>query len=314
MIFLIILAMISLLVIVGVIYESNISMHDRQRYPPPGTIVDVGGYRLHIRSTGQGSPIVVFDSGLGDSGQVWALIQQKLSDRIRVCSYDRAGLGWSEPGPLPRTYQRAAKELHELLYRAGEHPPYILVGHSAGVNTVRLFVEAFPQEVRGLVLIEPPVLSEGVPPALITLLRVGRIVMNVLARTGVIRLMGKYSMMGLLTGGATPPTELSERAGFLYRPQAIQAALDEISAIQESIRLVNETTKPNAWGDLPVVILAAHKGEALPEPLAKALESLARQSTNGRVVSIKGSHFLHFEQPDLVVQSILEVAEAARGQ
>jgi pimeloyl-ACP methyl ester carboxylesterase len=257
---------------------------------------------------------VVFDSGLGDSGQVWALIQQKLSNRIRGCSYDRAGLGWSEPGPLPRTYQQAAKELRELLQLAGESPPYVLVGHSAGVNTVRLFVEAYPQDVGGLVLIEPPILSEGVPPVLVFALRAGRNVMNILARIGLIRLMGKYSMMGLLTGGATPPAELSERAGFLYRPQAIRAALDEISAIQESIRLVNETTKPDAWGDLPVVVLAAYKGEALPEPLAKALESLAHQSTNGRVVSMKGSHFLHFEQPELVVQSILEVAEAARGQ
>jgi hypothetical protein len=118
--------------------------------------------------------------------------------------------------------------------------------------------------------------------------------------------------MGLLTGGAIPPAELSERAGFLYRPQAIQAALEEISAIQESLRLVNETVKPNAWRDLPVIIVAAYKGEALPAPLANALQSLAQQSTNGRVVSVKGSHFLHFEQPDLVVHSILEVAEAAR--
>jgi pimeloyl-ACP methyl ester carboxylesterase len=186
------------------------------------------------------------------------------------------------------------------------------VGHSAGVNTIRLFAEFYPQDVSGLVLIEPPILSEGVPPVLVMALGAGRIMMNVLARLGLLRLIGKYSMMSLLFGGAIPPAELSKRAGFLYRSQAIRTALDEISAIQKSIRLVNETANPNAWRDLPVLILAAYKGEALPEPLAKALACLAQQSMNGRVVSVKGSHFLHLEQPDLVVQSIFEVAEATQ--
>ena len=135
--------------------------------------------------------------------------------------------------------------------------------------------------------------------------------MNALARIGLIQLLGQYSRMGMLFGGASPPVELSERAGFLYRPQAIQAGLDEIAAIEESIRLVNETAKPNAWGNLPVRIVAAYKGDSLPQTLSRALDSLAQQSTNGRVVSVKGSHFLHFEQPDLVAQTILEIVEAA---
>jgi pimeloyl-ACP methyl ester carboxylesterase len=312
MIFTVLLALILLLVLLGLRYEASLSRQDAQRYPPPGSMVDIGGYRLHILCTGEGGPTVILDSGLGDSGQVWALIQQKLSDRIRVCSYDRAGLGWSEPGPLPRTYQQAATELHELLKQAGEAPPFVLVGHSAGVNTVRMFAENYPEEVAGLVLIEPPILPEGVPPALVAVLRGGRIGMDVLARTGVIRLLGETSRMSVLFNRATPPVELSERAGFLYRPQTIKASLDEIAAIQDSIRQVNETARPNAWRDMPVTILAAYKGSALPKTLAQALQSLAQLSTKGRVVSVPGSHFLQLEQPDLVVQTIFEVIEVTR--
>ena len=306
------LALVLLLVLIGLIYESRISRQDAQRYPPPGRMVDIGGYRLHIHCTGHGGPAVILDAGLGDSGQVWARIQQTLEDRIRVCRYDRAGLGWSDPGPSPRTYKQAAIELHELLNQVGETPPYILVGHSAGVNTVRLFAEAYPEETAGLVLIEPPILPQGVPPALVAVLRAGRMGMNILARTGLIRLMGKYTRMSLLFGGAQPPIELSEGAGFLYRPQAIQAGLHEIAAIHESIRLVNETLRPNAWRGIPLVILAAYRGNALPATLSQELQSLAEHSTNGRVVPVKGSHFLHFEQPELVAQTILEVADSSK--
>jgi pimeloyl-ACP methyl ester carboxylesterase len=312
MIFISLLAFILGLVLAGMLYESRVAKQDPRRYPPPGKLVDIGGYRLHLHCTGQGGPTVVFDSGLGDSGLVWSSIQKRLSEHMRVCSYDRAGLGCSEPGPSPRTYQQAAKELHELLSQAGETPPYLLVGHSAGVNTVRLFVQAYPQNVAGLVLIEPPSLPKGVPGALVTILRVGRRSMDLLARTGLIRWMGNHSKLNVLFSGATPPAELSERAGFLYRPRAIQAGLEEIAAIEESIRLVNESAAPGAWRDMPVIILAAYKGKALSEPLAQALHSLAALSTRGRVVSVRGSHFLHFEQSKLVLQTILEIAETSR--
>src|SRR5512138_1904384 len=101
-------------------------------YPPPGKLVDVGGYRLHINCTGQDGPAVVLIAGGGDFSFDWGLVQPDVSRFARVCSYDRAGLAWSDPGPTPRTMRQDAYELHTLLAVAGIKAPYVLVGHSIG--------------------------------------------------------------------------------------------------------------------------------------------------------------------------------------
>jgi pimeloyl-ACP methyl ester carboxylesterase len=139
------------------VYLNELVAHYRadQRYPMPGRLVDVGGHRLHIHTVGEGWPTVVLDAGLGESALTWAGIQPEIAKFSRVCSYDRAGMGWSDPGPQPRTYPRIAAELHTLLHNAGEKPPYVLVGHSAGGFTVRLFAQFHPDEVAGVVLVDP---------------------------------------------------------------------------------------------------------------------------------------------------------------
>jgi pimeloyl-ACP methyl ester carboxylesterase len=114
--------------------------------------VDVGGYRLRINCAGSGSPTVVLESGLGDLLSEWRPVQLRISSFTRVCSYDRAGYGESDAGPLPRTSLQISRELHTLLQNAGEHPPYILVGHSFGGYNVRVFNGKFPNEVVGMVL------------------------------------------------------------------------------------------------------------------------------------------------------------------
>lgn len=311
MLLLIPLGLLLVALLLGAAYESRQARLDVQRCPPPGRLVAVDGFRLHLDCAGSGRPPVILDAGLGDSSRVWSGLQPEIAARLRVCSYDRAGLGWSEPGPRPRTYRQAALELHTLLERAGETPPFILVGHSAGVNTVRLFAELYPQEVAGLVLIEPPLLPAGVPPLLTAVLRLGRLGLNALARTGLIRLLGSRGRLRLLFGGVNPPRDLAGQAGFLYRPESLKTSLAEIDALPESIRLVNASARPGAWGDRPVIVLAAHKGAALPPKHARALAALAGLSANGRVKSVRGSHFIPFEHPGVVIESILEVAGAA---
>src|SRR5258708_6285550 len=124
---------------------------------PPGRLVDVGGWRLHLNCTGEASasqPTVILESGIGDFSVEWSLVQPGVSKFARVCSYDRAGDGWSELGPHPRTMHQIVYELHRLLDKAGVKPPLVLVGHSYGGWLVRLYAATYRQDVAGMVLVE----------------------------------------------------------------------------------------------------------------------------------------------------------------
>lgn len=121
---------------------------------PPGQLVDIDGHRMHINCLGRGEPTIIFDSGAGGFSLEWVVIQKAMSAQTRVCAYDRAGYGWSDMGPLPRTSKRIVDELHKLLSAAMIPAPYILVGHSFGGYTARYFASLYPQEMAGLVLVE----------------------------------------------------------------------------------------------------------------------------------------------------------------
>jgi pimeloyl-ACP methyl ester carboxylesterase len=157
-----------LLVLAGIVYQAIASARDAQRYPPLGRLIDVVGYRLHINSTGEGTPAVVLDAGVCDCSLNWCLVQPEVAKFTRVCSYDRAGMGWSDAGPSPRTSEVIVRELHTLLTNAGIAGPYVLVGHSFGGYNVRLFAHDYPEEVVGLVLVDSahedqwPMLPESV--------------------------------------------------------------------------------------------------------------------------------------------------------
>src|SRR5215510_4849574 len=123
-------------------------------FPPPGKLVDIGGWRLHLNCTGEvraSQPTVILESGIGDFSVEWSLVQPDVSKFARVCSYDRAGDGWSEMGPHPRTFHQIAYELHTLLDKADVKPPLVLVGHSYGGGLVRQYQSIYPSEVAGIV-------------------------------------------------------------------------------------------------------------------------------------------------------------------
>ena len=147
---------ITTLGIIGAVYQSLATSRDRELYPPPGQLVDVGGYRLHVYCIGEGSPTVVLEAGSGGKGVIaWSLVQERMAITTRVCSYDRAGLGWSDPDPTdqPRPSLRVAQSLYTLLHNAGIDGPYVLVGHSSGGLHVRSFASQYPEEVVGMVLL-----------------------------------------------------------------------------------------------------------------------------------------------------------------
>ena len=127
---------------------------DAQKRVAPGQLVDVGGFRLHIHCLGEGEPTIVLDSGTGGFSLEWRAVQKVISKQTRTCAYDRAGYGWSDMGPLPRTSKRIVNELHTLLNKAMIPGPYILAGHSFGGFTAQYFAKQYPQEIVAMMLID----------------------------------------------------------------------------------------------------------------------------------------------------------------
>jgi pimeloyl-ACP methyl ester carboxylesterase len=138
----------------GTTYQAIATVRDARAFPPPGQLVDVGGYKLHIRCLGAGSPTVILLDGLPSMSAVWANVQPTVVHTTRVCAYDRAGGGWSDPGPQPRDAQQIATELHTLLAKAEIAGPYVLVGQSFGGLYARMYADLYPGEVSGMVLVD----------------------------------------------------------------------------------------------------------------------------------------------------------------
>ena len=185
------------LAVAGAIYQAIATELAERAYPPPGEMVNVGGYSLHINCVGQGSPTVVLDAGLGEFSAQWVRVQRLVSYTTRVCAYDRAGMGWSEMGPEPRDARQISSELHTLLDKAGIEGPYVLVGHSFGGLYMQTYATRYPDEVAGVSLVESshpeqfsyrPVARDSYEPQ-------KRIfaVASLLARIGVVRLLFKLS-------------------------------------------------------------------------------------------------------------------------
>lgn len=138
----------------GAAYQSIESRAEAHRSPEAGRPLDIGGYLPKINCTGNGSPTVILEAGLGNVSIEWSRVQPEIAKFARVCSYDRAGYGSGDAGPMPRTSLQIAKELHTLLQMLGKPPPYLLVGHSFGGYNVRVFNGNYPDEVTGIVLVD----------------------------------------------------------------------------------------------------------------------------------------------------------------
>ena len=138
----------------GATYENVTVVRDQHTYTAPGTSYDVGGHRLHLDCRGQGSPTIVLDNGLGEVAASWSRIVTQVDTTTRVCAYDRAGQGWSQDVATPQDGIAAARDLHALLSVAGEHGPFLLVGHSIGGDYAMTYAAQYPQQVAGMVLLD----------------------------------------------------------------------------------------------------------------------------------------------------------------
>ena len=141
-------------IIILFLYHCIASIIDNYRYPPIGKLVDIGGYKLHLNTSGEGNITVICDAGLSGTSLGWSLVQAEASKFARVCSYDRAGYSWSDPSPLERTSVNIARELYALLKKANIPGPYILIGHSFGGANVLIFADLYPEETLGVILVD----------------------------------------------------------------------------------------------------------------------------------------------------------------
>ncbi len=302
------LAVLLGLLLAGYILEPGAEAADAKAYPPPGEMVDVGGYRLHINCTGSGSPTVVIDAGWGDWSTAWGFVQPKVAKTTRVCTYDRAGTGWSDAGPMPRDATQFAKELHTLLQNAHVPGPYVLAGHSLGGLPVRVFTGMFPSEVAGVVLIDSmtpeqftqPRAEAQSPPDLQSQ---PLSLPAVLARFGVVRLLARPL-------GLVPSKFPNEEVAYsrVVRTQNVQAYINEGEGMPASGA---EAGAVKTFGDLPLIVLTA-KLNTMAHWQERQTE-LLQLSSNSVQMFADSDHNIHFEAPDVAVAAIAQMVAQIQG-
>lgn len=315
------LYVITFLIGSGVFYQFVSTKLDNSKYPPLGKMVDIGGYKLHINSTGTGGPTVVLDAGTGCSSLDWALVQPEISKFTRVCSYDRAGNGWSEESPLVRTSQNIVDELHTLLKNAGISGPYILVGHSSGGINALLYSSRYPDEVVGVVLVDSSHEDQlqRFPPEPKSLL--GKIVRSrkfslFLAYIGFLRLACPLARKRI----EMFPEHIQDM--YLAKsvtPKFIRLCFEEISKFEESLKQLKSAG--NFLDEKPLIVITAGKvfeelgGLYSQEYVAemnkvwKVLQKeLVTKSAKGKqLIAERSNHMITHQQPDIVVEAVREI-------
>jgi pimeloyl-ACP methyl ester carboxylesterase len=285
----------------GATWQSLATRKDLASTPPPGQLVDVGGHRLHLWCTGAGAPAVILENGLGGSIAAWGFVQPDVARFTRVCSYDRAGMGYSDPGPSPRTARRIASELAELVGRSGIGGPVVLVAASSGGFSARVFASDYPDRVAGLVLVDASHEDQAheVP-------RLARFV-RLLSSLGVLRLLGVS--FGPTPESLPPSTQRFARATS-FRAAGYQAAADEIIHIHDSAEEVRASRRKLT---IPVVVVTGARGaDATWLDLQRDQVTLSERGC--QIIAEQSGHVVAIDQPQVIVDAIRAIVDAARGQ
>jgi pimeloyl-ACP methyl ester carboxylesterase len=342
------LALCALLVslpILGFGYETIMAAVDARRFPPPGKFVAVDGHRMHINCTGEGGPTVIMDAGLGGWSLDWSTVQPHIARFTRVCSYDRAGLGWSEPGTIPGDAQHAVGDLHSLLANSGEPGPFVLVGHSNGGLRVVLYAHTYPREVAGVVLVDPtPRTTDAERVAFLTPAEQAEYLafvqalkpepadgglkffelMRRLRPFGVPRLLVDTLLQNSPYHYLNVETQPAFRFG-MNQPARIATSIAEIEQRQTN---VDQMRAIPSLGNVPLAVLASTKFTAfyhdpiqanLPPRLVELIQKTAwgakvdmsRLSTNSTITPIERSgHYIQFDRPDAVISAVQTMIES----
>lgn len=325
-----ILALLLVLIVTTLLLGAKAKSDLIAKYPPLGQMVDVGGYRLHINCQGTGSPTVIMEAGLGEPSLAWALVQPQVSTTTRVCVYDRAGLGWSDKSPKPRTADIMVEELHTLLKNANIEGPYVMVGHSTGGMLVRFYAHSYPTEVVGMVLVDSQHeeqvsrLSPTIQQNLKALFAQGQQTLplyQLVVNTGIGALV---PAVGALADNPQLPSPSRETfsAIALSSSKYIEAKTAEETAIFDSLAVVR-AAHITSLGNIPLVVL--YRGiDDSPTPGLTPEENkqrwlglqteLAALSPQGKLVKAdKSGHHIQLDQPNLVIDAIEQVLTATHS-
>ena len=314
------LVFVLVLAAAGFLYENISEARDRRFNPMLGERVEIRGgidrpsFKMHIYCSGQGTPVVVLDAGLGDSYVTWQKVQPQIAKFTRVCSYDRAGMGYSDSSPQARSSQSIADELQWLLLNAYIPSPYILVGHSMGGYDVRVFASEYRNEVAGMVLVDAahPDQENRFPPKLRAMERSWQREAEFL----------EYTM----------PFGIPRLIGFCDDDPVVRAAECNFHTARETVAEIKllpksaaETAATPTLGDLPLAVLSrdpdkpsadlpADVAESANQAWEKMQEELAHLSTRGTHTIAKNSaHYIQDDRPDVVVEAVQAVLDQARA-
>ena len=295
---------------VGALYQTISVSREQRLYPPPGKLVGIGGYRLHLYCSGEGGPTVILDYGRVGSYLDWYHVQPQVAGFTRVCSYDRGGYGWSDPSPKPRLPSVMAEELHTLLAKAGEKPPYVLVGHSFGSFDVLMYAHKYGEEVAGIVLVDGSHPDQHFPFRWRDKLW--------------LRAMQFTAPFGLprwrrSCGGG--PAEIAPiKTAIFCRSHVYRTDYAQWAAFPEG---ADEIRRLGSLGDLPLHVISRDpdRGPGSEDPAfssgeqhwLKLQQELVQLSTNAtHTVATRSGHDVMTDRPDVVVEAIRQTVEKAR--
>lgn len=317
------LSIIVISLLTGILYQAVSEGLDKHRYPPQGELVDIGGFRLHLNCIGQGTPTVVMDAGGGAPSIAWGLVPSEIAKFTRVCIYDRAGLGWSDPNlRASRTSQQSVDELHLLLIKAEINPPYILVGHSLGGVNMRLYASQYPEDVVGLVLVD----SSHENQMTSEMWKSIKIqcwfdqVLRVASQVGLLRLIGEMNLLPILEDikreiskyPLAVQTLFDTYKSFCYRPDYWATISSEFANIKKSLEGVQAVT---SLGSLPLIVLSqgskdSKMSDARFQKWSSLQLDLTKLSSNSqRIIAENSGHNIQLDQPELVVSEVKRLIE-----
>jgi len=296
----------------------------RNHAQPAGRLIDVGGHRLYLHAMGERHshlPTVILEAGHSNWSHGWPRVQPEIAKMTRVVSYDRAGFGRSDPGPLPRTPTRLVNELYSLLERAGERSPYIFVGHSLGAALGRLYSGIYPQEVVGMIWVDSAheymqqfmSFWNSAYNVLVASGNLGAF----LARTGLVQRFGRKLMVANYPLARTPE-EQDELVSQMGVPRFFETMRDETRGWYPP---ENWTQRPQSLGDLPVIMIEVQYPPDPPrryppwqyqefrQGWAEIQGELSRLSSRVRRVPVESSHDVMYDRPEVIVQAVQDMLD-----